>query len=159
MQLIDESGKRYGNLVVLGRWGSTPRGNIIWECQCDCGRKAYPRGSELRGGHTKSCGCVRLPRKPKHALWGLPIYWAWHNMIQRCQNKKNPSWKNYGGRGIQVCERWSNVETFAEDMGFPTRGLSLDRINNDGNYEPSNCRWATRKQQQNNRRVCQKSQA
>jgi len=114
-------------------------------------------GQNLRTGSAKSCGCLmresRARRARTHGMVGTPIYYVWDAMIQRCTNPKHPSWANYGGRGITVCERWLKFENFLAGVGKrPREGLSIDRKNNDGHYEPGNVRWATRTEQNNNRR-------
>jgi hypothetical protein len=160
-RLIDLTGQRLGKLLVLHRTASFRyRDKLIpaWLCRCDCGREAVIRGASLRPSKgrktgTQSCGCLHV----KHGMYGTPEYSAWQSMRGRCENPKMGNYYLYGGRGISVCERWSaSFEAFLKDMGLrPSPDHSLDRYpNNDGNYEPGNCRWATRKQQQRNRRTC-----
>jgi len=160
--LIDITGQRFGRLVVL-RVGKKGRKGIHrkWLCQCDCGNFKETRCSNLRSGSVTSCGCVRKKwlriRKHGDAMRtnGKPAveYLAWNNMRDRCENPKNVGFKYYGGRGIVVCERWSKYENFLADMGRkPSPKHSLDRIDVDQNYFKENCRWATRDEQNNNRR-------
>lgn len=161
----DHAGKRYGRLVAQIPVGSGWGRNIKWECLCDCGKTCEIVGVSLSNGTTKSCGCLSLDltaaQGRRNATHGhtkgygtTPVYSSWNNMFARCYNPKNKDYYLYGGRGIRVCDRWNRFENFLEDMG-PTweKGLTIDRYpNNDGNYEPGNCRWATRLQQVQNRR-------
>ena len=147
---INITGQRFGHLVAVARQGTAPDGHVLWWCRCDCGKTKLIPGGSLRSGSTKSFGCYHSQQY--HHRSKTPIWNCWKNMLQRCYNPKNPCYKNYGGRGIIVCDRWKEFVNFLADMGERPAGMSLDRINNDGNYEPGNCRWATRKQQSQNRR-------
>jgi hypothetical protein len=121
--------------------------------RCDCGKKVLTRIEDLLTNHRKSCGCKNSCRTHGEGYIKTSEYAIWCSMRQRCSNNKNHAWKSYGGRGITVCDRWkSSYENFLLDMGRRPPGHSLDRINNDGNYEPANCRWATRRQQATNTR-------
>lgn len=151
---IDLAGKRFGRLDVLSRAGSDKSGNAKWECRCDCGATRVVYSQSLRSGATLSCGCLNKEinsASAKHGMAGTREYKAWAGMVQRCTNPKNAKWPRYGGRGITVCERWLSFENFRADMGARPEGMTIDRKNNGGNYEPGNCRWATQKQQGNNR--------
>ena len=144
----DEVGKRYSRLVVLGKHGFSD-GKVTWNCRCDCGNLCVVSGANLRRKATRSCGCLRAT----HRLKGTREHRTWQAMRQRCMNPENPKFKDYGGRGINVCRRWESFENFLADMGTcPSRGSQIDRINNNRGYEPKNCRWVSCKQNNRNRR-------
>lgn len=149
-------GTRFSRLVVLAPAGMTPWRERTWLCACDCGREAEVRGKRLRGGLTRSCGCLGRDSKPglKHGKRGTPTYSSWRSMKYRCESPTSKDWPRYGGAGIVVAPEWSaSFERFFADMGARPAGTSLDRINVLGNYEPGNCRWATDSEQQQNRRM------
>ena len=167
--MIEMTGRKYGRLLVLRRAPVVAKG-VKWECLCDCGVIKVVDGNDLRkpdGRATRSCGCMQREKllaysksctgKPghhtTHGLSGSLEYSSWANMWQRCTNPNDPKFHCYGARGITICERWQDFEAFFADMGLrPSADHSIDRIHNDGNYEPGNCRWATRSQQNKNRR-------
>ncbi len=154
----DLSGKRFNHLIAISIAGKNKNRGLIWLCKCDCGNFKEIYASHLKNGNTKGCGCLQKPSvtKHSHAIHGKETseYYSWNNMKDRCANPKYAHYKNYGGRGIKVCDRWINsFENFFKDMGHrPSEKYSLDRKNNDGNYDPDNCRWATPKEQALNRR-------
>jgi hypothetical protein len=126
-----------------------------WLCRCRCGSEKIVEGSNLRSGRSTSCGCLRTELQTKHGLWTDPRYCAYYAMLRRCYNPNHSRYADYGGRGIAVCQRWrESLEVFAADVGpRPAPGYSLDRIDNDGNYEPDNVRWATAAEQIANQRI------
>jgi hypothetical protein len=146
-------GMRFGRLIVTAP--ELPRGGrTMFRCVCDCGAERVVRSVHLRSGHTASCGCGR--EKHGHTSNGKTsrAYLAWTNMRQRCENERSPEYPNYGARGVVVCERWrASFQNFLSDVGEPSEGLSLDRIDNSRGYEPGNVRWATAAKQSQNRRV------
>jgi hypothetical protein len=151
----DLTGLRFGRLVALHQRGYNKHGKQLWEVRCDCGTvKAIPRGY-LVTGDTNSCGCLKADilreRASTHGKTNSSTYRVWGAMKTRCTNPNADSYRLYGGRGIRVCERWlSSFEDFLADMGEKPEGMSLERKNSDGNYEPDNCRWATSQEQANN---------
>lgn len=152
----DVTGMRFGSLQVL----SIPdlAGDYIAICKCDCGNDHSVSAIELRRGRSRSCGCLARDairaRSTTHGMWGSTTNKSWSAMKERCQRASSKDYEEYGGRGIQVCERWREFANFLADMGERPPGTTLDRIDVNGNYEPGNCRWAVSTVQQGNRRNC-----
>jgi len=153
---IDLAGQRFGRLTVVSRAKNSKEGSSRWNCECDCGGTTMASCHDLRSGHTRSCGCLSRDRAREahlsHGMCGTSTHGIWKTMRQRCMNPNNPGYKNYGDRGITVCERWDKFENFYEDMGERPKGMSIDRRDNNGNYCPENCSWDTRKNQSRNTR-------
>lgn len=158
--LIDLTGQTFGRLTVLARAENDADNRARWLCACVCGGTATIGGKSLRSGNSQSCGCAAreaasraCKAKARHGMWRTPEYRAWQAIRQRCENAKGKDYHRYGGRGICVCERWQTFENFYDDMGpRPTSRHSIERENNNGDYEPSNCHWALPVEQQSNRR-------
>lgn len=152
----DIGGQRFGKLVAWEPTGEKRHGQQVWLCRCDCGNvKSVPIG-QLREDDTgtKSCGCMLRESgyKLRHGMTGTPIHNCWLNMTKRCRLATSPNYRYYGGRGIKVCDRWLSFENFYADMGNPPfPGAQIDRIDGDGDYTPSNCRWLSAAE--NNRRA------
>lgn len=157
---VDLTGRVCGKLTIVRR--SKKSYATAWLCKCSCGKETTVVTASLIHGYTKSCGCLQKARVREtsithgqsHGSEGKPTaeYQAWSCMRTRCNNPNNRGYKDYGGRGISVCARWGKFEAFLSDMGPRPKGASLDRINNNGNYGPKNCRWATSIEQCNNKR-------
>ena len=160
---IDLTGQRFGRLVVIKRSENIGR-YTAWLCECDCGKEVVVKATYLRSGGTKSCGCLwlenHLKRRKTHGDSKARLYHVWTSIKDRCNNKNNSRYASYGGRGIRICEEWNkSYERFKEwaiQAGYDENAkfgkCTIDRIDNDGDYEPSNCRWADMSTQRRNQR-------
>ena len=156
---IDFTGIKFNYLTMIERIGTNKYQQALWLCKCDCGETTIAIGSEVKSGKKKSCGCYKTSRLIKrvttHGLYDTRLHHTWGNMKDRCYNKNSGEYYAYGGRGIAVCEEWRhNFQAFydwAVSHGY-SDNLTIERVNVDGNYEPQNCKWATRKEQMNNTR-------
>lgn len=146
-------GRRYGKLTVLC-FIEVRNKNAYWRCRCKCGNEVIVSRCNLIRKHTRSCGCIQIASRIKHRMCHTPEHRSWSSMIQRCQNEKSRSFKNYGGRGIRVCKRWQVFTAFLSDMGRrPSIRHSLERKNNNKGYYPRNCVWADKLAQSRNKRT------
>lgn len=157
MRFKDLTNQKFGRWLVLSKAQKLlSEKRIFWVCLCECGEQGCVAGGDLVSGHSRSCGCYRkdatVARNTRHGKFGTKTHTTWLAMRRRCFDKNFEKYKTYGGRGITVCDRWLDFNNFFQDMGERPEGKTLDRINPEGNYEPGNCRWATAKEQSQNRR-------
>lgn len=151
---IDITNQKFGKLTVVERVQNNQAGRARWICTCDCGEQSIVTGKNLRSGKVLSCGCGKRYSNKSHGMKQSLEYSTWTGMKKRCYDKNQENYKDYGGRGITICDRWKNsFQNFYTDMGKrPSKNHSIDRIDVNGNYEPSNCRWATQSEQNRNQR-------
>lgn len=156
-RLIDRTGNVYDRLTVLEQAGRSSHGKVLWRCRCECGAEPIVIGEAMVFGYIRSCGCLKLDllreRSTIHGMSSTTEFRIWAGFLNRCYNRRGQRYADYGGRGIVVCDRWrESFLAFYADMGPRPLGKSLDRIDNNGNYDPDNCRWATSSEQNANKR-------
>lgn len=140
----------YGSLTVVELRAGKRKDSYLHKCMCECGKECLVSDSSIKRG-TKSCGCLTIQAITKHGMDGTKIYSIWRNMVHRCTCPTAKAYPRYGGRGIRVCNRWRDFKNFMTDIGPRPDGGTLDRLNNDGNYEPDNCRWRSMAVQNRNK--------
>lgn len=162
-RLVDLSGRKFGQWTVGNQAGNDPRGGALWACRCSCGVERAVSGADLRAGKSRGCGCSGAGRlgdlARTHGGTGSRLYQIWVNMLGRCEDEKRASFRNYGGRGIAVCQEWRSFSRFrdwAVDSGYLDK-LTIERIDVNGNYEPKNCTWIPAELQSRNRRMVQRA--
>jgi hypothetical protein len=148
----DITGHKYGRFTVIARHGRDKYNRTTWECLCDCGKTKIHVASHITSGQIKSCGCANFGARKTHGMSRTRIFNLWQHMWQRCTNPKQINYADYGGRGIKVCDRWKSFDAFMIDMPPREGNKSLDRIDNNGDYTPTNCKWSTQKEQCRNKR-------
>lgn len=154
MPLKHAAGDRYGRLTNIGQYAEKRKKHWFHKMLCDCGTVVVVAGGELTRGRVRSCGCLRHETITTHGMTHSPEYAVWACMIQRCSNPNDAAYPNYGGRGIEVCDRWKTFAHFIDNMGVrPTSKHTLERIDNDKGYSPQNCTWASRTAQSRNQRT------
>lgn len=158
-RFIDRTGQIFGRLRVTGRAGTDQNKKVIWNCLCECGAEALVTAGSLVTGNTTSCGCYLKERITKHGGYKKASYNTWRSMIRRCTVVTDKDYPRWGGVGVSVCDRWMDYTAFVSDMGEPVGDQTLDRIDPYGNYEPSNCRWASPTIQARNVRVRKQNEA
>lgn len=158
-RFVNRAGQVFGRLTVTARAGTDANKKVIWACLCQCGKEVFVPSGSLVTGNTTSCGCYLKERITKHGGWKNASYNSWRAMIRRCTVITDKDYPRYGGRGVSVCPTWMDYKTFVADMGEPNGAETLDRIDGYGNYNKTNCRWATPTVQARNIRAPKSSES